>query len=121
MTPIVPLHRLAGRTFGLLGFGNIARATGRKGRALGLDVIAHDPYISASVFGDEGVRAVDFRTCLSEADMVSIHLPLTNETRVMVSRGSLAVMKRGGVLVGESRGAVVDGAGLVAGVGCGGS
>ena len=111
--PIVPLHRIAGRTLGLLGFGNIARATGRKGRALGLDVIAHDPYISASVFRDEGVRAVDFRTCLSEADMVSIHLPLTNETRGMVSREALALMKPGGVLVNTSRGAVVDEAALV--------
>ena len=111
--PIVPLHRIAGRTLGLLGFGNIARATGRKGRALGLEVIAYDPYLNASVFREEGVRAVDLRTCLSEADMVSVHLPLTDETRGIVSREALASMKPGAVLVNTSRGAVVDEAALV--------
>lgn len=111
--PIVPLHRIAGRTLALLGFGNIARATGRKGRALGLHVIAYDPYISPSVFAEEGVRSVDFRTCLSEADMVSIHLPLTDETRGIVSRDALASMKPGAVLVNTSRGAVVDEPALV--------
>ena len=111
--PIVPLHRIAGRTLGLLGFGNIARATGRKGRALGLEVIAYDPYLNASVFRDEGVRAVDLRTCLSEADMLSIHLPLTEETRGIISREALGLMKPGAVLVNTSRGPVVDEAALV--------
>ena len=111
--PIVPLHRIASRTLGLLGFGNIARATGRKGRALGLNVIAYDPYLNASVFGDEGVRAVDLRTCLSEADMVSIHLPLTDETRGIVNREALGLMRPGAVLVNTSRGPVVDEPALV--------
>ena len=111
--PIVPLHRIAGRTLGLLGFGNIARATGRKGRALGLEVIAYDPYLGASVFRDEGVRAVDLRTCLAEADMLSIHLPLTEETRGIISREALGLMKPGAVLVNTSRGPVVDEAALV--------
>jgi len=111
--PIVPLHRIAGRTLGLLGFGNIARATGRKGRALGLEVIAYDPYLDASVFRDEGVRAVDLRACLAEADMLSIHLPLTEETRGIISREALGLMKPGAVLVNTSRGPVVDEAALV--------
>ncbi|HET7266152.1 MAG TPA: C-terminal binding protein [bacterium] len=106
--PIVPLHRIAGRTLGLLGFGNIARATGRKGKALGLNVIAYDPYLSESVFREEGVRPVDFRTCLAEADLVSIHLPLTDETRGVVSREALGWMKPGALLVNTSRGPVVD-------------
>ena len=111
--PIVPLHRIAGGTLGLLGFGNIARATGRKGRGLGLNVIAYDPYLKESVFRDEEVRPVDFRTCLSEADMVSVHLPLTDETRGIVSREALGLMKAGAVLVNTSRGPVVDEAALV--------
>jgi D-3-phosphoglycerate dehydrogenase / 2-oxoglutarate reductase len=111
--PIVPLHRIAGRTLGLLGFGNISRATGRKGRALGLNVIAYDPYLKEPVFRDEGVRPVDFRRCLSEADMVSIHLPLTDETRGIVSREALGLMKPGAVLVNTSRGPVVDEPALV--------
>ncbi|HKX18728.1 MAG TPA: C-terminal binding protein [bacterium] len=111
--PIMPLHRIAGRTLGLLGFGNIARATGRKGRALGFDVIAYDPYLKESVFRDEGVRPVDLRTCLSEADMISVHLPLTDETRGIVSRETLGWMKPGAILVNTSRGPVVDEPALV--------
>ncbi len=111
--PIVPVRRMAGLTLGLLGFGNIARATGRKGRALGLDVIAHDPYLGEAVFQTEGVRSVDFTTCVSEADILSIHLPMTPETRQIVSREAIAMMKPGAVVVNTSRGGVVDEVALV--------
>jgi D-3-phosphoglycerate dehydrogenase len=111
--PIVPLRRIAGRTLGLLGFGNIARATGRKGRALGLEVIAHDPYLDEPLFRSENVRPVDFKTCLSEADILSIHLPLTSETRGIVSRDAIAMMKPGAVVINTSRGPVVDEPALV--------
>lgn len=106
--PIAPLHRIAGRTLGLLGFGNIARATGRKGRALGLDVIAHDPYVAPVVFAAEGVRAVDFTQCMALADFLSVHLPLTAETRGVIGRDALAVMKPGAVVINTSRGGVID-------------
>jgi D-3-phosphoglycerate dehydrogenase / 2-oxoglutarate reductase len=111
--PIVPLRRIAGRTLGLLGFGNIARATGRKGRALGLDVIAYDPYLNEALFASENVRPVDLKTCLVEADIVSIHLPLTAETRGIVSREAIALMKPGAVIINTSRGPVVDEPALV--------
>ncbi len=106
--PVVPLRRIAGRTLGLLGFGNIARATGRKGRALGLDVMAHDPYLDEAVFRSEHARSVDFKTCVSESDILSIHLPLTPATRGIVSREAIAMMKPDAVLVNTSRGPVVD-------------
>jgi D-3-phosphoglycerate dehydrogenase len=111
--PIAPIRRIAGLTLGLLGFGNIARATGRKGRALNLNVIAHDPYMKHDVFESEQVRSVDFKTCMSEADILSIHLPLTPETRQIVSREALATMKPGAVVVNTSRGGVVDEPALV--------
>lgn len=111
--PIVPLRRIAGRTLGLLGFGNIARATARKGRALGLEVIAHDPYLAAEVFVSEEVRSVDFTTCLALADFLSVHLPLTVETRGRVDREALAAMKPGAVLINTSRGGVIDEPALV--------
>lgn len=111
--PIVPLYRIAGKTLGLLGFGNIARATGRKGRGIGLNVIAYDPYVDPAVFRDEGVRRVDFDACLSEADFLSIHLPLSAETRGLVGRKALGRMKPGAILVNTSRGAVIDEAALL--------
>jgi D-3-phosphoglycerate dehydrogenase len=106
--PIVPLHRIAGKTLGLLGFGNIARATGRKGRGIGLEVIAYDPYVDGEVFQREGVRRVDFDTCLGAADFLSVHLPLTSETRGLVGREAFARLKPGAILVNTSRGAVLD-------------
>lgn len=106
--PITPLHRIAGRTLGLLGFGNIARATARKGRALGLEVIACDPYLAPEIFAAEGVRGVDFTTCLGLADFLSVHLPLTTETAGLVGREALARMKPGAVLINTSRGGVID-------------
>ncbi|MBI4278104.1 MAG: C-terminal binding protein [Armatimonadetes bacterium] len=106
--PVIPLHRIAGKTLGMLGLGNISRATARKGRALGLTVIAYDPYLDASVFEREGVRAVDFATCMAEADFLSVHLPLTDETRRMIDREALARMKPGAILINTSRGGVID-------------
>jgi D-3-phosphoglycerate dehydrogenase len=103
-----PIHRIGGKVLGLLGFGNIARATGRKGRALGLEVIAADPYVDPAVFRAEGVRPVSVHECLGLADFVSIHLPLTPETRGIIGREELKLMKPGAILVNTSRGAVLD-------------
>lgn len=111
--PIVPLHRIAGGTLGLLGFGNIARATGRKGQTLGLRVIAYDPYVDPAVFAAERVERVSFEDCLSLAAFLSIHLPLTDETRGMVDRAALARMRPGAILVNTSRGGVIDEPALV--------
>ena len=106
--PIVPLYRIAGKTLGLIGFGNIARATGRKGAALGLRVIAYDPYLKPEVFQGAGVHRVDLDTCLAEADFLSVHLPLTPETHGLIGREAFNRMKPSAILVNTSRGAVID-------------
>jgi D-3-phosphoglycerate dehydrogenase len=106
--PLVPMHRIAGRTLGLLGFGNIARATGRKGRAFDLRVIAHDPFVAAEVFAREDVEPAGFEECLSGSDFLSVHLPLTPQTRGLLDRTALDRMKRGAILVNTSRGDVLD-------------
>src|SRR5262249_27661181 len=79
----------------------------------GLGVIAYDPYLEPEVFTSAGVRRVDFETCLAEADFLSVHLPLTPETRGLIGREALARMKPSAVLVNTSRGAVIDEAALV--------
>ncbi len=111
--PLRPVHRITGRTLGLLGFGNIARATGRKGRALGLHVIAHDPYVAADVFAAEGVQPVDFAGCLAAADFISVHLPLTADTKGLLNREAFARTKPGAILINTSRGSVIDEAALL--------
>jgi D-3-phosphoglycerate dehydrogenase len=111
--PLRPVHRIAGKVLGLLGFGNIARETARKGRALGLDVVAHDPYVEAAVFAGHNVRGVTLEECLALADFLSIHLPNTPQTQGLVGRAALARMKPSAIVINTSRGAVVDEAALV--------
>jgi len=103
-----PFPRLKGQTLGVLGFGRIARATALKGRGLGLEVIAHDPYIPAPAIEAAGVRAVDADSLWRESDFISLHTPLTDGTRQIVNARSLAQMKPTAYLINTARGALVD-------------
>jgi D-3-phosphoglycerate dehydrogenase / 2-oxoglutarate reductase len=93
--------RLSHRTLGLVGLGRIGRHVARKARAFGLEVIAHDPYAAPA----DGVELVELGTLLRRADVVSLHVPLTPETRHMVDVGR---MKEGALLINIGRGGLVD-------------
>ncbi|TFL19942.1 hydroxyacid dehydrogenase [Jannaschia formosa] len=97
-------REIAGKVLGLVGYGEIARVTGRLGRALGMEVIAADPY--APDF--EGAREAPLEEVLARADVVSLHVPLTDGTRGLIDAAALASMKPGAVLVNAARGGVVD-------------
>jgi D-3-phosphoglycerate dehydrogenase len=107
-----PIHRLRGQTLGLLGFGKIARVLAHKAIALGAEVIAHDPYVSDAFFEEEGIPSVGLDEVLSRSDYLSIHVPLTSETRHLINADSLSQMKPTACLINTSRGAVVDEAAL---------
>ncbi|MFJ2606333.1 2-hydroxyacid dehydrogenase [Streptomyces sp. NPDC091279] len=93
-----------GATLGLVGYGQIGRAVARRAQGFGMRVIHHDPYA-----GDDSVStAVDLDTLLAEADVVSLHVPLTPETRHLISHRELAAMKPTATLVSTARGGVVD-------------
>lgn len=100
-----PMHRLAGRVLGLVGLGRIARAVLPKARALGLEVIAHTP--SGNDYGT-GCRMVSFDELLQHCDFVSLHLPLTEQTRGLVAAREFTHMKRTAYLINTSRGPLVD-------------
>ncbi|HSB71988.1 MAG TPA: C-terminal binding protein [Candidatus Methylomirabilis sp.] len=102
------IQRLRGQTLGLLGFGKIARAVAAKARALGMRLLAVDPYVDAETMARQEVRAVDFETLLAEADAVSIHVPLSPATRGIIGERELARMKPTAFLVNTSRGGLVD-------------
>ncbi|MEF8856101.1 MAG: C-terminal binding protein [Haloplanus sp.] len=105
-----PMHRLDGQTLGLIAFGDIARAVAAKASAFGMDVIAHDPYIDEAE-GD--VTLVDdLSTLLAESDAVSIHSPLTPQTRGMIGADELDRMKASAFLLNTARGGIVDEAAL---------
>lgn len=107
-----PLFRVRGRTLGIAGFGRIGRALYRKARGLGLKVIVFDPYVDrASLTGFE-VEVVDFRGLLERSDFISIHIPLTPETRGMFNLAALRQMTSQAFLINTSRGPLIDGEAL---------
>lgn len=111
-----PIRRLAGQTLGILGLGRIGSASARKGQGLGMEVISHDPYLPAERFAELGVRPVDFETLLQESDFLTLHVPLTPETRQIINAQTLSLMKPTSFLINTARGDVVDIDALVAAV-----
>ena len=104
--PFKGMRRISGKTMGVLGYGNIGRTLAAKARGLGMEVIVHDPQIG-TLPANEG-RAVDFETLLAEADVLSVHVPLTGGTHGLLNGKTLGRMKPGAFLVNTSRGPVVD-------------
>ena len=102
------IRRLRGRTLGLVGFGKIAIAVSSKAQSFGLRVLACDPYLGSEAMAHHGVQAVDFDRLLAEADAISIHVPLSPETRNLIGARELAQMKPTAFLINTSRGGIVD-------------
>jgi len=111
-----PIRSIAGQTLGILGLGRIGSASARKGQGLGFDIIGHDPYISPERFEEFGVRQVDFDTLMRESDYLTLHVPLTDETRRMVDARALSLMKPTAFLINTARGEVIDVDALVSAV-----
>ncbi|MFB6106110.1 MAG: C-terminal binding protein [Halobacteriaceae archaeon] len=103
-----PLRRLRGRTLGLAAFGKIPRRLSRKIAGFGMTVAAYDPYVDAEEMAEYGVEKVDFETLLAESDVLSVHVPLTEETRGLFDAEAFAAMREDAVFVNTSRGPVVD-------------
>lgn len=101
-------RELAGRTLGVVGIGNVGSALAARARALGMDVIAHDPFIGAESAARMGARLVPLESLWGEADVVSLHVPLTEQTRGLVGRDVLGRMKPGAILLNLARGGLVD-------------
>lgn len=105
-------RELSGRTLGILGFGRIGREVATRARAFGMAVIAHDPLVKAAPAGFDWVRIADRDTLLRECDALTLHVPLTDDTRHSLSTREFSMMKPDAVLVNASRGGVVDEAAL---------
>jgi D-3-phosphoglycerate dehydrogenase / 2-oxoglutarate reductase len=114
MAAVAPIHRLKGRTLGLVGFGNIPRAIAPKAKAFGLRVLAYDPYVAPDVFASLGVEGVDLDELLAASDFVSVHAPLTPQTRGLIDASALAKMKAGALIINTARGPLIDEKALIA-------
>jgi (S)-sulfolactate dehydrogenase len=97
-----------GKTLGLIGFGGTARAAARRGRALGMEIAAHDPLLSADDAAWRGARRLGLPALLAESDVVSLHVPLNDTTRRMIGAAELARCKPGVVVINAARGGVLD-------------
>jgi (S)-sulfolactate dehydrogenase len=98
----------AGKQIGIIGFGAIGRKVGAVAAALGMRVVAHDPYIPPAdkVWGD--IAPVDLDALLRNSDVVTLHVPLAAGTKNLLDRARIARMKRGAILINAARGGVVD-------------
>lgn len=112
--PAGKVHRLTGETLGLVGFGNIARAVAKRAQAFGMEVLAYDPYLPREVFALAGARQGSLAQVLQDADIVSIHAPLTPETRHLIGAAQLGLMKRDAIIINTARGPVIAEAALIA-------
>lgn len=99
---------VAGLTLGLYGFGDIARLTAAKAAAMGMRVIAHDPYLAADHPGWTTAERVEAADLLAQADILSLHVPLTPDTRSLIDAAALAAMKPRAILIDTARGGVID-------------
>jgi D-3-phosphoglycerate dehydrogenase len=114
MPAVVPIRRIEGTMLGLLGFGNIPRLLAPKAKAFGMQVVAYDPFAKPELFVQTGVERVELDDLFARADYVSVHAPLTPQTRGMLNAGAFAKMKRGVYVVNTARGPLIDENALIA-------
>ncbi|RBW70946.1 C-terminal binding protein [Bacillus taeanensis] len=103
-----PIYRLRGRTLGLVGFGKIPQSLAEKVKPLGLEVIAYDPYCPKETADEFGVLLVSLEALCEQADIISVHTPLTEGTKGMISKAQFDVMKEEALIINTSRGPVID-------------
>ena len=108
-----PVGRLQDMVLGILGIGRIGTAAALKARGMGMQVIAYDPYVWDAVMRTHGVVPVGLDTLLKDADVISIHCSLNDETRKIIDSQALATMKPTAYLINTARGEVVDEAALI--------
>ncbi len=105
---------LLGKTLGLVGIGNVGRIVGERARALGMTVVAYDPFVSAEAASAAGFRPLPFEELLRASDFVSIHAPRTDRTKGLFDARTLGMMKKDAFLVNCARGGIVVEKDLVA-------
>jgi D-3-phosphoglycerate dehydrogenase / 2-oxoglutarate reductase len=112
-TKASPARRMAGCTLGLVAFGAIARTLAKRVRGFDMKVLAYDPNLRAETIAEFGAQKVELNELLRSSDYISIHAPLTSETRHLIGKAQFDLMKVGVILVNTGRGPVVDEQALV--------
>ena len=105
--PFMPVA-LQGRVLGLVGWGNIGKAVGRRAQAMGLQVWALDPYVPSDEMVSAGVVSSELLPLLKRSDFLSLHCPLTSETRHLICKETLDVMQDGVIIINTARGDLIN-------------
>jgi (S)-sulfolactate dehydrogenase len=106
-------REVAGSTMGLIGFGDIARRVAQLASALGMHVIAHDPYVDESDVAWSEAERVALDDVFERSDIISVHVPLTDSTRNMIGASAMSAMMPSAAIINTSRGGIVDEQALV--------
>lgn len=110
-----PIHRLRGRVFGIIGLGRIGTAAALRAKALGMRVVFYDPYLPDGYDKAYGVERVEtLEELLAQTHVLSLHCPLTEQTRQIVNAKTLSLLPKGSFLVNTARGGTVDPMAVVA-------
>lgn len=109
-------RELAGKTLGIIGLGNIGRIVADRARGLKMNVVAYDPVTTPERAGELGVELVGLDELFARADAITVHTPLTNETKGLVNDATVARMKKGVLLVNCARGGIYDEGALLRGL-----
>ena len=108
-----PAFELAGKTLGIIGFGLIGSAVAQRAKGFNMELLAFDPYRSENKIDEAGARKATLQELLRMSDVVTIHTPLTPETKGLIGARELSLMKKSAILVNTSRGGVLDETSLV--------
>jgi len=108
-----PIHRLRGKVLGLVGFGKIPQSLQLKTAPLGLQAIAYDPFFPEELAAQRGVELVTLEELCSRADIISVHAPLTEETKGLLGARQFEWMKESALVINTSRGPVIDESALI--------
>jgi len=99
---------LYGKTLGILGLGAVGRAVAKRAAGFSMRIIAYDPFIDVEYAAANNIISLSFDEVIKEADFLCLHLPLTEETRQIISAGIINTMKKGAIIVNTARGGLID-------------
>ena len=103
---------LRNKMLGIIGYGKIGSEVGKRSKAFGMNILVYDPFVTQEVAKKAGVKSVPLDTLLRESDFITVHMPLTSETKHMIGAEQIAKMKDGVRLLNVARGGIIDEAAL---------
>ena len=102
------LNEIQGKTFGFIGFGEIAKKVFKRLEPFGVHCVAHDPYIDKNNVAEFKIELIDFEKLLQLSNIISVHLPLTNETKELINKDTFKKMTKSPIIINTSRGSIIN-------------